>query len=115
MAVEGFRYLSPWLPMKEGWYRIGHVGARTGDVVHRWRLCKAHERNAATGERWERWRLFYDGASLRDDVVLQWSDPLELQAAVRDRAQAGEIVEERFKELCDGKARGKTRSKAGAS
>jgi hypothetical protein len=103
MSGDGFRYLSPWLPMRDGWYRLGHVGAKTGDRVHRWRLCKSHEQNAASGERWERWRLFYDASSVVHDgtVCAEWLGVTELPASIRDRAHAGEVVEQRFVDLCD--------------
>jgi hypothetical protein len=102
MSADGFRYLSPWLPMKEGWYKLGHVGARDGNRVHRWRLYKTHEKNEASGERWERWRLFYDWSDvLHDGSVCQaWSDTTELPAGIRDRAAAAELVGLRFADLC---------------
>lgn len=114
---DGFRYLSPWLPMKDGWYRIGHVGATAGDKVHRWRLCKTHERNEASGERWERWRLFQDvGIVTAGDAVASWCPASELPSAIRDRAHAGELVEQRFADLCEeaAKQRRQPKSKAGA-
>lgn len=118
MNGDGFRYLSPWLPMKEGWYRIGHVGAKAGDVMHRWRLYKAHEHNEATGERWERWRLFYDHSVITEAAACgAWSTALELPVQAKDRAHAGEVVEQRFADLCDevSKQRKRTRgAKAGA-
>jgi hypothetical protein len=99
---DGFRYLSPWLPMREGWYRIGHVGAKAGDKVHRWRLYKAHEKNAASGETWERWRLFYDFSHVLHEgtVCQEWSSMTELPSTIRDRVHAGELVELRFGDLC---------------
>lgn len=118
-AAEGFRYLSPWLPMKDGWYRLGHVGARTSDIVHRWRLYKTHEKNEATGERWERWRLFYDHAMVNEgNACPAWSSAQELPvAAIRDRSHAGMLVEQRFADLCEelGKQRRRGRGKAAAS
>ena len=102
--ADGFRYLSPWLPMKDGWYRLGHVGPVDGGRIHRWRLYKAHERNVATGERWERWRLFYDWSTVQFEgtVCLTWSGSAELSVEVRDRGHAGELVLRQFALLCEG-------------
>lgn len=102
MSGDGFRYLSPWLPSKDGWYRLGHVGSKAGDVMHRWRLYKSHEKNEASGERWERWRLFYDHSTINDGgAVTAWSPFTELPVQeIRDRAHAGELVEQRFADLC---------------
>jgi hypothetical protein len=118
MSGDGFRYLSPWLPMKDGWYRIGHVGREDASTLHRWRLYKSHEKNEASGERFERWRLFYDdGAVGRDsNACAAWSHATELPiASIRDRAHAGELVEQRFADLCgEAPTQQRKRGKAGA-
>ncbi len=95
--ADSFEYLSPWLPTREGWYRLGHVRGN----VHRWRLYKVHEHNAASGERWERWRLFHDVAilALDADATGAWSTASELPAGIRDRGHASELVELRFADL----------------
>jgi hypothetical protein len=94
---KGFVFLTPWLPMREGWYRIGFARG----TVHRWRLAKVHEHNEATGDRWERWRMFYDVAVVPTghDFAGAFDHGTELPATIRDRGHAGEIVEARWSDI----------------
>ena len=99
--ANGFVYLSPWLPTREGWYRIAQASHR----LWRWRLYQSHEQNAASGERWVRWRLFEDYARVDVDVGAagQWSTPAVELPQVRDRAEATDVVDARWSAYREGK------------
>lgn len=99
--ANGFVYLSPWLPCREGWYRLAQAQHR----LYRWRLYKAHEHNEASGERWVRWRLFEDFAAVETEgnAAQAWTTPAIELRAVTDRSDAGDVVEARWSAYREGK------------